>query len=142
MFDIQASIRPSIYETNSQRKLTMRKQLSEVTLPMWLGYLERWLERVGTTFFVGDTITICDLVIYTRMKWLRRGVLVGIPSTILQDFKRIRTHSEAVASHPRVQEYYTTGPGKITGDGAPPLPPSPPNSPLPPIALPGGDEPV
>ena len=52
----------------------MRKTLTEVTLPQWLGYLERWLETAGTTFFVGDDITICDLVIYTRMKWLRRGV--------------------------------------------------------------------
>lgn len=52
----------------------MRKELSEVTLPLWLQYLERWLENAGTTFFVGEEITICDLVIYTRMKWLRRGV--------------------------------------------------------------------
>lgn len=52
----------------------MRKQLSEVTLPLWLGYLERWLERAGGKYFVGDEITIADLVIYTRMKWLRRGV--------------------------------------------------------------------
>ena len=52
----------------------MRKTLTEVTLPQWLGYLERWLEVAGTTFFVGNDITICDLVIYTRMKWLSRGV--------------------------------------------------------------------
>ncbi|CAM9967048.1 unnamed protein product, partial [Pylaiella littoralis] len=97
MFDIQAAIRPSIYETNAQRKLGMRRQLSEVTLPLWLGHLERWLEQAGSTFFVGDGITIADLVIYTRMKWLRRGVLVGIPSTILEKFPRIRAHSEAVS---------------------------------------------
>lgn len=52
----------------------MRKELSEVTLPVWLGYLERWLEVAGSKFFVGDEMTIADLVIYTRMKWLRRGV--------------------------------------------------------------------
>lgn len=57
-----------------RKQLSMRKELSEVTLPLWLQYLERWLERAGTTFFVGEEITICDLVIYTRMKWLRRGV--------------------------------------------------------------------
>lgn len=54
----------------------MRKQLSEVTLPLWLGYLERWLEMAGTKFFVGDEISVADLVIYTRMKWLRRGVSI------------------------------------------------------------------
>lgn len=58
----------------------MRKQLSEVTLPLWIGHLERWLERAGSTFFVGNEITIADIVIYTRMKWLRRGVrfLIGL----------------------------------------------------------------
>lgn len=55
----------------------MRKQLSEVTLPLWLGHLERWLEQAGGTYFVGNGITIADLVIYTRMKWLRRGVRFG-----------------------------------------------------------------
>lgn len=50
--------------------------------------------------------------------------------------------NKQVASHPRVEEYYTTGPGKATGDGAPPLPPSPPHSPLSPITLPGGDDPA
>lgn len=52
----------------------MRKELSEVILPQSLGHLERWLERSGAEFFAGDEITICDLVIFTRMKWLRRGV--------------------------------------------------------------------
>lgn len=52
----------------------MRKELSDVTLPRLLGYLDRMLERSKSTFFAGDEITICDLVIYTRMKWLRRGV--------------------------------------------------------------------
>ncbi|CAN0017992.1 unnamed protein product [Ectocarpus sp. 12 AP-2014] len=140
MFDIQAAIRPSIYETNAQRKLSMRKELSEVTLPLWLQYLERWLERAGTTFFVGEEITICDLVIYTRMKWLRRGVLVGIPDTILRNFRRVRAHSEAVASHPKVDDYYKNGPGKVTGDGSPPIPPSPHHSPLSPITLPSNGD--
>lgn len=54
--------------------MSLRKTLSKDILPQWLGFLERWLERSGSTFFVGEEITICDLVIYTRMKWLRRGV--------------------------------------------------------------------
>lgn len=142
MFDIQAAIRPSIYETNAQRKLSMRKTLTEVTLPQWLGYLERWLETAGTTFFVGDDITICDLVIYTRMKWLRRGVLVGIPSDILKRVPRVRAHSEAVSRHPMVEEYYETGPGKKSGDGSPALRPA---QQLSPISAPndnGDDRPV
>eukprot|EP00904_Undaria_pinnatifida_P005905 jgi/Undpi1/2444/HiC_scaffold_13.g05825.m1 len=130
MFDIQAAIRPSIYETNAQRKLSMRKTLSEETLPQWLGYLERWLEAAGTTFFVGDDITICDLVIYTRMKWLRRGVLVGVPSDILKSVPRVRAHSEAVARHPKIVSYYETGPGRKSGDGSPPLRPSAQLSPI------------
>lgn len=56
----------------------MRKQLSEVTLPLWLGHLERWLEKAKTVYFVDDELTIADLVIYTRMKWLRRGVRTRI----------------------------------------------------------------
>lgn len=52
----------------------MREELAQVTLPLWLGYLERWLEEAGTPFFAGNEISICDLVIYTRMKWLSRGV--------------------------------------------------------------------
>lgn len=71
----------------------MRKQLSEVTLPLWLGHLERWLELAGSKFFVGDEITIADLVIYTRMKWLRRGVRFSRQS-------RCKFSSVAVETHP------------------------------------------
>ncbi|CAM9116841.1 unnamed protein product [Discosporangium mesarthrocarpum] len=121
MIDIQAAIRPSIYETNPLRKFKLRDELSKVTLPLWLGHLERWLEGSGGPFFLGDELTTCDLVIYTRMKWLRRGVLVGIPGDILDTFPKIFAHSNAVNGHPKVIEYYTHGPGKVTGDGTPPL---------------------
>jgi len=51
-----------IKEKGPKIKDELRRELSETTLPRWLGFLENLLENnVNTGFFVGGTMTIADL---------------------------------------------------------------------------------
>ncbi|CAM9405255.1 unnamed protein product [Chrysoparadoxa australica] len=106
MIDIQMAIRPTIYEKNLQRRAKLGKELAAQTLPMWLGYMEKLLQKGGGEFFVGGSLTICDLVIFTRMKWLQSGVLDCIPKDALDRFPLLSALTDRVCSHPKVTKYY------------------------------------
>ncbi len=93
--DINHLLDPSLHEQDEQKKMAMRKVLSEKSLPEWAGYFERLLEANGRTgFLVGNELTIADLKLYWIIDWLTSGILDGIPTGLfdiypnLQDWRR------------------------------------------------------
>lgn len=85
--DINQLIGPSIHEQDVEKKLAMRKELAEKTLPEWFAYFERLLVHNGSTgFLVGEELTVADLKLYWIIDWLTSGILDGIPTTLLDSF--------------------------------------------------------
>jgi len=81
--DINGLIGPSLHENDVQRKMAMRRELAEKTLPEWAAYLERLLIGNGSTgFLVGHALTIADLKLYWILDWLTSGLLDGIPTDL------------------------------------------------------------
>lgn len=81
--DINQLISPSIREKDEQRKMAMREDLAEKTLPEWANYLENLLVKNGSTgFAVGSKLTVADLKLYWIIDWLNSGILDGIPTTL------------------------------------------------------------
>jgi glutathione S-transferase len=82
--DMSHLITPSLHEPDPERKMAMRKQLAEETLPYWLDCFDRLLIANGNTgFIVGDALTVADLKIYWFIDWITMGVLDGIPTSIV-----------------------------------------------------------
>jgi len=91
---ITAVFGPSMRTSDAAERMRLRARLSEVTLPKWLGFLER---RLGDrTFFVGDRLTIADLVMWRVTGWLASGSLDGISTDILDDFPALTRHYRSV----------------------------------------------
>ncbi len=81
--DINQLIGPSLHEQDVQKKMAMRKELAENTLPEWATYLERLLiSNGGTGFIVGNALTVADLKLYWIVDWLTSGILDGIPTDL------------------------------------------------------------
>ena len=81
--DINQLIGPSLHENDMQKKMAMRKELAEKTLPEWAAYLERLLIGNGSTgFIVGNALTVADLKLYWIVDWLTSGILDGIPTDL------------------------------------------------------------
>jgi glutathione S-transferase len=79
--DINQIMGPSLHENDAQKKMVMRKELAEKTLPEWAMYLERLLISNGSTgFIVGNVLTVADLKLYWIVDWLTSGILDGIPT--------------------------------------------------------------
>lgn len=88
--DINGLMGPSIHEQDNDKRLAMRKQLAEETLPQWAAYFERLLVNNGSTgYIVGDSLSVADLKLYWIIDWLTSGILDGIPTTLFDNFAAV-----------------------------------------------------
>lgn len=96
--DINNLIGPSLHEQDETKRMAMRKELAEQTLPFWLACFERLLKSNGNTgFIVGDRLTVADLKLYWIMDWLSSGMLDGIPTTLLDGYPALVAWRNKVA---------------------------------------------
>ncbi|OQR89678.1 glutathione S-transferase [Achlya hypogyna] len=104
--DIVNKLIPSLFEQDVTKKMAMRRELAEVTLPGLFPLLEARLRATpGGKYFVGDTLTLADIELYCMRKNLTSGHLDGIPTTIIDAYPRWNAIADAVAAHPKVQEW-------------------------------------
>lgn len=97
--DIYNVLAPSMAENDEEKKLAMRKKLAQVTLPIWLGYLERLLVANGNTgFIVGDSLSVADLKLYWMADMFTNGNLDGVPTSILDSYKSIIAWRDNIAA--------------------------------------------
>ena len=90
-------------EKDLEKRLAMRVELGESTLPEWMDLLQKRLVlNQGSLVFVGVKMTVADLAIWRLLGWLTSGILDGIPKTLLNGYPALQEHSDMVASHPSV----------------------------------------
>jgi len=88
-------------------QLKMRQTLATETLPKCLKILDGRLTSMGGngSYFVGDSLTIADLTVYTTLGWVSGGVLDGIPTTILDPYPSLKAFMDHIGSHPKVADW-------------------------------------
>ena len=90
-----------IKEDDPKIKVELRRELSDTTLPRWLGFLENLLENNGNTgFFVGESMTIADLAAWLLCGWISEGGIDGIPVNILDTYPLLFAHQKKISHLP------------------------------------------
>lgn len=96
--DINNLLGPSLHEQDEAKRMAMRKELAEQSLPFWLTCLERLLKANGNSgFIVGERLSVADLKLYWIMEWLTSGMLDGIPTTLLDGYPSLIAWRKRVA---------------------------------------------
>ncbi len=104
--DITGKIRPALIEKDTEKKMEMRRELSETVLPHWLGFLETLLEDNGRSgYFVDDSLTVADLAAWRLCGWISGGIIDGIPETILDTSPLLNAHHNYISNLPKVAEW-------------------------------------
>ena len=104
--DITVKIRPALIEKDPEKRMEMRRELSENVLPHWLGFMETLLENNGKTRdFVGDSLTVADLAAWRLCGWISGGIIDGIPETILDAFPLLNAHQNHISKLPKIAEW-------------------------------------
>ena len=88
-----------------------RKVLANKLLPRWFRYLENLLSEDNSTWFV-EKMTIADIAIWRLLGWLTSGIIDGIPTSIVDDFPKLKNVHYQVHNHPKVQEWMMKTYGK------------------------------
>lgn len=108
--DLRANVTPTLRITDAEEKQRAREELAANFLPRWAANVERALSGLGAGPFVaGNAINVADLKIYIAARWFSSGTVDHVPSTIFADFPRLVGVERAVATHPKVLEWYARG---------------------------------
>ena len=110
--DITNIVSPTIREKNEQKKIEDRKILTSKLLPRWFKYLENLLSDENSEWFVQNKMTIADIAMWRLLGWLTSGIIDGIPTTIINDFPKLKNVHYNVHHHPKVKEWMMKTYGK------------------------------
>ena len=109
--DITNLVSPTIREKDQIKKMEDRKVLVSKLLPRWFRYLENLLSEDNSTWFV-EKMTIADIAMWRLIGWLTSGIIDGIPTSVVDDFPKLKNIHHQVHTHPKVQEWMLKTYGK------------------------------
>ena len=109
--DITNVVSPTIREKDEVKKIEDRKILVNKLLPRWFRYLENLLLEDDSTWFV-EKMTIADIAMWRLLGWLTSGIIDGIPTSVVDDFPKLKNIHHQVHTHPKVQEWMLKTYGK------------------------------
>ena len=109
--DITNLVSPTIREKDLDKKMEDRKLLVNKLLPRWFRYLENLLSEDESTWFV-EKMSIADVAIWRLLGWLTSGIIDGIPTSIIDDFPKLKNVHHQVHTHKKVQEWMLKTYGK------------------------------
>lgn len=105
--DLRAAVVPTLRIANAEEKKKAREELASGFLPRWGGCVDRVLNGIGPGPFVaGDTIQVADLKLYMAARWFSSGNVDHVPTDVFARFPRLVGVERAVASHPKIVEWY------------------------------------
>ena len=110
--DITNLVSPTIREKDEQKKLEDRLLLKNKLLPRWFRYLENILSESTSDWFVENKMTIADIAMWRLLGWLISGIIDGIPTTIVDNYPKLKNIHTNVHHHPKVQEWMLKTYGK------------------------------
>ncbi|OQR88597.1 glutathione S-transferase [Thraustotheca clavata] len=102
--DIMNATIAAMFTRDAAQKPALIKDLVENKLPVMLPCIEARLNSTGK-YFLGDKLTIADIELYLMWNNMSSGHWEGIPSTIMDGYPRWKGVAQAVAAHPRIQEW-------------------------------------
>ena len=95
-------------EWTSEEKIAIRHTWVEKSLPRYLGLVEANLKASTSGWIVGDTVTIADLALFTKLSWIGKGVLDGISKEVLNDYPACLANMEKVKTVDGIKEWMET----------------------------------
>lgn len=112
--DINFMVTLSNRDKDPQKMKLSREILATKHLPKMFQFLENLIDNnKKSPWFVSDNITIADLAVWRLLGWLSSGLLDGVPTNILDPYKKLKSMRKAVYQHPKVNKWMLTKYNKI-----------------------------
>jgi glutathione S-transferase len=126
LIDLDTLLAPSGKEADASKKAQLRESLAAGPLLSWFAGLERFAGRNASGWLVGDSLTVADLALYSRVMSFKLGKCTcplkvpasrlvclsrsasaddNIPGNIVDGFPKVSALYERVLKHPKVAEW-------------------------------------
>ena len=103
--NINALLIPSMKESDPLKKKAMRKELTSNELPTYFGYLQDILDTNHSGWFVGDSMTIADLAVWSLLGWIASGVIDDISAEVIHPFDGLVRLYNEINKNPSVRAW-------------------------------------
>jgi glutathione S-transferase len=111
--DINYMVTLSNRDKDPKKKKIAREILSTKHLPRAFQFLENLIiEDNEQCWFVGNKLSIADLAIWRLLGWLNSGLLDGVPTNILDPYKKLKKMRSQINQHPKIKEWMLIKYGK------------------------------
>ncbi|KAH9495855.1 Glutathione S-transferase 1 [Bulinus truncatus] len=99
--DLIQSYARSFRESDPVKKEEIIKEVKTDVGPKFLGFFEKLLQESGTGFFVGDSITLADIVLFD----IATGFLKSTVEDSIDKFPLVKKLLETVGENERIKKY-------------------------------------
>jgi prostaglandin-H2 D-isomerase / glutathione transferase len=96
---------PAIYNSDKEKAAELRKVYAEKDSIVYLGGAEKLLAQNGTGYFVGNSITIADIIWYVHLTIFTSGANEGLGPEILNNYPNLKKLHELIASNDKVKAW-------------------------------------
>ena len=103
--DINLLMRPSFREKDNAKILELRKNLSNIEIPEWYGYLEKLILKNSYKWIAGDKFSIADIAIWRLAGWLKSGLIDNVNTKIIEDFPSLNNLCFEVANIEKIKKW-------------------------------------
>lgn len=101
--DLNMRIGSTMRIEDDEEKKKERQELAEGYMKDWANNMEK---QIQGPFVAGENITVADVKLFVLVNWIKKGVLDHIPKNYFDNFSKLNTLFTAVATHPKVVEWY------------------------------------
>ena len=105
LIDLDTLLAPSGKEADAAKKAQLREALAAGPLLTWFAGLERFAGCNASGWLVGDSLTVADLALYSRVMSFKLGKYDNIPANVVDGFPKVSALYERVLKHPKVAEW-------------------------------------
>ncbi|BFZ09087.1 hypothetical protein BsWGS_12126 [Bradybaena similaris] len=98
--DFMNTFVPWFTEKDEAKKAEMQKKLQEVEIPKFLGHFENLLKKSGTGYFVGNSLTLADFMVYDLIY-----AFISLKVLSTDGYPLVQAHSKKVESNENIKAY-------------------------------------
>jgi len=95
----------AVRNASEDKKEAEKAKFANETLPQWLGFFEKWLKANGGEYFVGNSISLADFMVFNSLANQKNEF-----ANAFSDCPNLLSFLDKVASRPRVAKWIKARP--------------------------------
>uniref|UniRef100_A0A914W3C5 glutathione transferase n=1 Tax=Plectus sambesii TaxID=2011161 RepID=A0A914W3C5_9BILA len=99
--DLGPKLYPTFFEKDETKKVELMKTAAEEHVKPYYARLQKYLEENGTGYFVGNDLTVADILHFVFLTGIDEGIFPGV----LAEYPKLTAFVEHIQAIPKIKEW-------------------------------------